>query len=103
VASLLHLTTQGVAKRASKGELLCLANADDQPVYPTLQFQGGASLDGIGQVVRALSEVDDALTIASWLTLPKRSLSGETPIELLRRGEVDTVVAAVADYLARSS
>jgi hypothetical protein len=53
------------------GDLLRLTSSDGRPAYPIFQFEGRGVLVGFGHVVRALRELDDELTIASWLTIPK--------------------------------
>lgn len=103
VAELLGITTQAVAKRATNGELLRLVHRDGRPVYPTFQFTGRAVVAGLGPILRAISDVDDPLTIASWLTTSKRSLDERTPIEAVRSGDSEGVLAAAQDYLARST
>ncbi len=103
VATLLKITPQAVAKRAAGGDLVRLTNVDGRPAYPLFQFVGRDVVAGLSQVVALLGEVDDALTIASWLTIPKPALDGRTPADGLRDGAVDEVVAAAADYVARST
>jgi hypothetical protein len=102
-AELLGITAQAVAKRAAGGDLLRLVHSDGRPVYPMFQFVGRSALAGLGPVLRALGEVDDPLTIAAWLTSPKRLLEGRTPIEALRSGQTQAALLAAQDYLARSS
>ena len=102
-ADILGITPQGVAKRADAAEILRVPNGDGRPAYPMFQFHGRGVLDGLPAVLRRLRAVDEALTVASWLTTPKRSLSGRTPVEELRGGGAEAVLAAADDYLARSA
>ena len=103
VATLLGLTAPGAAKRAASGDLLRLTNGDGRPAYPLFQFSGRRVVKGLPEVIRLLARVDDELTIASWLTIAKRSLDGRTPVEALRNGDADAVYATASDYLSRST
>lgn len=59
-------------------------------------------LPGIREVADTLiPAVASAWTIASWLTSPQPSLNGAAPLERLRAGGVDVVLAA-ARRTARS-
>ncbi|MGI8940121.1 MAG: hypothetical protein ACR2JF_18270 [Iamia sp.] len=103
VATLLGISPQAVAKRAVAGDLLRLANADGRPAYPLVQFRGRQVIGGLDQVLELLGPVEDPLTVASWLTIPKPALDGRTPVAALAAGDSEEVVAAAADYLARST
>ena len=58
---------------------------------------------GLPEVIRLLARIDDELTIASWLTIGKRSLDGRTPVEALRNGDAHAVYATACNYLSRST
>jgi len=103
VADLLGITQQAVAKRAEHGGLLRLPNGDGRPAYPLWQFDGRKVLAGMAATARVLAQADDAWTIASWLTTPKRSLGGAVPVESLRIGNAAAVELAAADYVRRST
>ena len=102
-AALLGITPQAVAKRAGAFELLRLVNGDGRPAYPLFQFSGRRVVDGLGAVLRTLGQIDDDLTMAAWLTTPKRSLGGRTPVDALEEGDAAGVLGAAEDYLARSA
>lgn len=99
VAVLLAKTEQAVAKDA---RLLRVRTRDGRPVYPVLQFAGRAQLPGVAQVVAALRDALEPLTIASWLTAAQTELDGRRPVEALRAGDVPAVVLA-AQRLARAA
>lgn len=103
VAELLGMTPQGVSKRAAAGDLLRLTHRDGRSVYPTFQFEGRGVLRGLTSVLSVLGEVDDVLTAAAWLTVPKASLDGASPVEALRAGRVEAVVVAARRYMTRSA
>lgn len=62
--------------------------------YPAFQFDGRRQQAGVREVVTVLSSVvATPWTIASWLTSANAELDGIRPIDALRRGRVDAVVA----------
>lgn len=90
VAELLGKSKQAVS--ADKG-LLRLEMRNGTVGYPVFQFQGDRLVSGLRQVVLELSPVvATSWTIASWLTSPSADLGGRTPLEVLRRGDVNVVV-----------
>lgn len=95
VARLLGKSEQAVAK---DHRLLRHKTRSGRVAYPVVQFTGRGVVDGVGQVVRALEGVADPVTVAAWLTGEHPSLSGRRPIDVLRAGEVDTVVAAARRF-----
>lgn len=103
VANLLGISPQAVAKRSASGELLRITNADGRPAYPVAQFDGRRVVGGLGAVLQVLLAVDDPLTVSSWLTIAKPALGGRTPLAALGDDQADQVVAAAADYAARST
>lgn len=92
VAGLLGKSKQAVS---ADGGLLRLELRNGQLGYPVLQFDGRQVLSGLREVVATLTPaVASAWTIASWLTSPQPSWDGARPLDRLRAGEVDDVVAA---------
>lgn len=96
VARLLAKSPQAVAK---DDRLFVFRNGDGRPIYPTFQFDGRAVLDGLVEVVSVLVPADDDLTVLAWLTAPKPGFGGSTPVELLRAGRLDEVLALAADFV----
>jgi hypothetical protein len=91
VAQLLDKSRQAVS--ADQG-LLRLEMRDGQIGYPVFQFEGRRVLPGMRDVLRVLAPVvATSWTIASWLTSPAPELDGRTPLEALRTGELDAVLA----------
>jgi len=90
VAQLLGVTQQAVGQRRG---LLRLKQRNGHVVYPVVQFDGDAPLQGIDEVVATLDPtVADHWTIASWLTGPNPDLGGRTPAQALRDGDRDRVL-----------
>lgn len=91
VAALLGKTKQAVS---IDHRLLRLPMRSGAIGYPACQFDGKRLLPGVSDVVAALSAVvETPWTIASWLTSPHRALEGARPLDALRAGAVDEVVA----------
>jgi hypothetical protein len=93
-ALLNDVSRQAVEKRVNSGSLLVVPGPSGRPRFPALQF------DRDGRLVKGLKEVQAALGFSSpWAVLNflvngNDHLAGCQPIEVLRRGEIDTVVAA---------
>lgn len=90
VARLLGVSVQAVSKSRA---LLRLRNRDGRPVYPVLQFDGRRPLPGIAAVLAVLDGPLLPLTTASWLTTVQDDLGRRTPVQALRDGDVDEVLA----------
>lgn len=67
--------------------------------YPVVQFAGRSVLQGIAEVVDTLRGVVQELTVLSWLTAANGHLDGRRPVDVLRAGDVESVVT-VARRLA---
>jgi hypothetical protein len=95
VARLLDKTVQAVAQDQ---RLLRLRQPDGRPVYPIFQFDGRRQVNGVAEVVATLRDAIEPLTIAAWLNGPNRRFRGRRPVEVLRNGEADDVLAAARRY-----
>ena len=91
VARLLGKSEQAVSK---DGRLLRIRNRDGRPVYPVVQFDGRSVLPRLGDVVTVLLASVQPLTVASWLTTAQPGLDGLRPIDALRSGDGDAVLAS---------
>lgn len=97
VASHLHLTRQAVNLRRQNGTLLALAAGRHGFRYPAWQFVHEGVLAGLEPVLATLSH------LAPWsqqafMVSANRRLEGQTPLEVIRLGRVDQVVAAARAY-----
>lgn len=98
VARLLGKSKQAVS--ADRG-LLRLEMRSGEIGYPVFQFDGHRQLGGIRDVVLTLAPaVADAWTTASWLTSPTPELDDRSPLEALRDGERDSIVALAHRFAA---
>lgn len=60
-------------------------------LFPDAQFNDGAAVVGIDQVIDVIEIADEAWL---WLLQPSPYLEGEIPLEQLKRGNIAIVVAA---------
>lgn len=100
VALLLGVSEQAVSKSRS---LLRLRQRDGRPVYPVVQFDGRRVVPGLDRVLASLLASVEALTAASWLTVVRADLHGRRPVDALREGEVDRVLALAEDFARRAA
>lgn len=91
VAHLLGKTRQAVS--ADRG-LLRLEMRNGEIGYPVFQFDGRRQLPGMREVIRCFEPVvTSTWTTASWLASPAADLDHRTPLDVLRNGERDRVLA----------
>lgn len=92
LGDLLQLTRQAIDKRRKSGKLIALDLGRHGYRYPVWQIQNGAVLPGLDRVIAELSECDPWTQVGFMLS-PNSWLGDETPLDVLRRGDVDRVVA----------
>ena len=97
VAKRIGLTHQAVEKRRSKGKLIAVSKGRRGYLYPAWQFTGGSVLPGLERVLDALSAHDEWTRIIFFVNGNVR-LSGRTPLEALKGGDFDSVIAAAEAY-----
>lgn len=94
VAELLGVQRQAVNKRVKARALLALERGKHGFVYPAFQFVDGDTLPGLPEVLRSLDPtIDPWMTLAFFLNR-NAALDGLTPLEALRRGDVEGAVRA---------
>lgn len=92
------ITRQAVDKRRKSGKLLALDFGSRGFRYPVWQADEGRVLPGIELVLSILRE-HDPWTQLAFLVGPSTWLGGETPLALMRRGQVEPVLR-VAEMVA---
>lgn len=97
-ARMLGLSRQAVDKRRQAGTLLAVGIGRHGYQYPVWQFEGHGVLKGLDQVLRALARHDDWMKLAFFVN-PNVHLDELPPIEVLRRGATERVVAAAERYV----
>ena len=88
------ISRQAVSKKVLDGSLLAVPGPSNRQSFPTLQFnRDGTMVQGLGAVREALP-TRNPWTVLNFLANPDDRLGGRKPIDVLRSGDVDTVVEA---------
>lgn len=98
VAQRLALTRQAVHNRMRRGRLIAVPG-DHGARYPVWQFADGGMLAGIEPVIAVLVGIEPALVVQFFLS-GRSTLGGDRPIDALRAGRADAVLAAAIDFTA---
>jgi hypothetical protein len=98
VAELLAISRQAVDKRRKSGQLLAVELPKRGLLYPAWQFSDtGGTLPGFVDVLRVLGS-HDPWAQARFFASGNHRLKGKRPIDLLRAGAVDPVLAAAGAF-----
>lgn len=97
VAEHLGISRQAVDKRRRSGKLIGLDIGRHGHAYPAWQLEDRGVVRGLDAVLGAMLVRDPWLQAAFFLSGDPR-LHGDTPLERLRRGDVDAVVMAARGY-----
>ncbi|MCC7103947.1 MAG: hypothetical protein IT307_02275 [Chloroflexi bacterium] len=97
VAEHLRISRQAVDKRRQAGKLIGLDIGRHGYAYPAWQLAPRGTLPGLEQVLEAMTVRDPWMQAAFFLSGDPR-LEGKTPLERLRRGDVDAVLLAARGY-----
>jgi hypothetical protein len=98
VEALLGISRQAVAKARAEGRLVGLPVGSGQYVYPSWQFGESGVVAGLREVRRVLSGGDDPWTLTAFMVSPNARLDEETPLVVLRRGELSNVLRAAEAF-----
>jgi hypothetical protein len=95
VAKLLGMTPAGVHKRYQAGQLLGIREEKRRIGYPALQFDGPRVVRDLPRVLAALAENEtDDWSQLRFLAGSNARLGGRSPVEALKAGGVEEVLAA---------
>lgn len=96
VATLLGITRQAVDKRRRAHRLIAIPQGQDY-AYPAAQFVEGGLVPGLD---RALAEmpIQDSWMRLEWLLTGDDELDGASPLEALKAGRTDDVIANAAGH-----
>jgi len=94
---LLGLTRQAIDNRRKAGRLLALDSSKRGWLYPLWQVEEGRVLPGLEAVLKELRDFDPWMQAAFFLN-PNAFLRDQTPLSELRRGQIDSVLAAASVY-----
>jgi hypothetical protein len=96
LAKHLGITPQGLGRKRDRNQIFWLEIGDGY-VYPAFQIGRTGLLRGIREVLAALT-VDDQWMRVNFMLTGDFRLDGKRPIDLLRKGRIDEVIAAAAAY-----
>jgi hypothetical protein len=92
VQSLLGVSRQAIDKRVRQGSLLAVPGPRNRRHYPTVQFrQDGSVVEGL-QKVRDVLPSRNPWVVLNFLVNPDPRLGEQRPIDLLKKGQVETVI-----------
>lgn len=97
VAKILHISRQAVNQRRAAGTLLAVNPGGGAFQFPVWQFGGEGLLPGLTEVLRELKGCDPWMKFMFFLgAVP--ALRGRTPLEVLRGGDMGSVLRAAKVY-----
>ena len=96
VAKLLHITRAAIDKRRRAGTLIGIEDGGRAILYPGWQFTETGLLRGLDDALRVMTISDPWMRIQFFLS--RDSDLGERPLDALRRGRLDDVVAAASRF-----
>lgn len=97
VATLLNISIEQVETRRKAGSLLAVLLGGRDHFYPSWQFRDGRLIPGLEEALEDLRNHDPWAKLWFFLSGDFR-LEGATPLEELRRGNVEKVRAAASAY-----
>lgn len=97
VAAHLGMTRQGVDKRRRAGRLLALQSGHGDYLYPVCQFTDDGVLAGIDRFLSACPP-SGGWTRLDLLLTPAEEIGAVSPLDALRRGDVDAAVHAASIF-----
>lgn len=87
------VSRQAIEKRVKEGSLLAIPGPNNRRRYPVMQFTQEGVVPGIKDVQGALP-TRNPWAILNFFVQPDPHLDGQKPIDVLREGKVDLVIAA---------
>ena len=97
VGEILDISRQAVDKRRREGKLIGLTRGRRGYAYPAWQFENGRTMQYLEDVLDVLRKDDPWMQVAFFLNKNMR-LQNRTPLEVLKKGQVDAVREAAASY-----
>ncbi len=97
VGEFLGISRQAVDKRRREGRLIGLMRGRRGYGYPVWQFENGTTLQHLEDVLDVLRKNDPWMQVAFFLNNNTR-LHGRTPLDALKKGQIDEVREAAASY-----
>lgn len=97
VGKRLGISVQAVEKRRAAGKLIALEVPRRGHRFPAWQFEGGGLLPGMEEILKLLADHPPLAQMRFFLSGSRR-LSGERPLDVLRRGELEPVRRAARTF-----
>lgn len=99
VRRLLHgVSRQSVEKRVREGSLLAVVGPNNKRFYPVVQFkEDGTLVEGLRELQEALP-TKNGFAVLNFLINPDVRVDNRKPIDLLKAGEIDTVMEAARGW-----
>lgn len=97
VCALLGVTRETVRKKVDRKQLLALPKGGDR-VFPAFQFNNGAVIPGLAEVLAAL-QTESPFVALSFLLSRSRFLGNKTAIEALQSGDHEAVLTEAREFL----
>lgn len=97
IARLLNVSRATVYNWHNQGDIVGVSYRDRKRQFPAWQFQRDGLLPGLSKVLHILEE-DGVWTQIGFMLNANSWLDGETPLDLLRRGDVEPVLNAASMY-----
>lgn len=86
---------QALTGRVGRNTILRVKTADGRNAYPELQFESGDVLPALKPILQLmLPHVANEWTVLDWLVHPHPELHSQRPIDSLRSGDAESVLAA---------
>lgn len=94
IAQMLGVSRQAINQRRQRGKLIGLPKGKGKYLYPLWQFTDtGKTIRGLETVLEQLQELDPWMQITFFLN-PNVRLDNKTPLEMLRRENVESVIVS---------
>ncbi|NBJ13679.1 Rv2175c family DNA-binding protein [Microvirga arsenatis] len=90
VVSLLKITRQAIEKRRKAGTIIAVRTGDDYR-YPACQFTQDGMVEGLDMVLKEMPVRADWMRL-EWLLTPDEALDGLSPLEALKKGQLEDVL-----------
>jgi hypothetical protein len=99
VRRLLHgVSRQSVEKRVREGSLLAVTGPNNKRFYPVVQFkEDGTLVEGLQRLQETLA-TRSGFAVLNFLVNPDVRISNRKPIDLLKLGELTTVIEAARGW-----
>lgn len=102
VCELLGVSRETVRKKVERRQLLALPKGESDRVFPAFQFQDGAVVPGVREVLEQLS-TDSPFVALSFFLSRSASLHNKAAIDALKGGMLDEVLGEAHGFLNHGS